>query len=515
MSERPRAAVYQRYWATMGGGEQFAAGLALALADRFEVDLVTPKPFDAERFAERLGGDLSAMRQLVVAGDEREVARAVRHHHLFVNATYLSNAPNTARHGLYVVHFPGAPEPAAHRLRQRMAAGVSDRIARAYVRFPEGFHDPEDGGWARWTDGLGVIEVWSPEPTELRFTLSAEHWPPGSRPDVVVRAGAQEVARTVLHDDLEVVLAVPGGGDPVRVHVASDRWNPSQVLGIPDNRDLGVVVRGLHLGGSPRLVQRGRRPSWTEPSAPAASFARTYDRVLSNSRFTAGWVERLWGVPGDVLYPPVRMQRRGDKQPIVLSVGRFFDAASGHSKKQLEMVRAFRSLVDGGLQGWEFHLVGGCDPAYRDYAMQVKREAQGYPIRVHLAAPGALVGALTASASVYWHATGLGEDLGRHPVRAEHFGIALVEAMSAGAVPVVFDAAGPAEIVEEGVSGFRVGSAKGFVERTRLLARDAALRARMADSAADRARTFDAAAFRRAFHEVLAGLEHGRAADHA
>ena len=43
-----------------------------------------------------------------------------------------------------------------------------------------------------------------------------------------------------------------------------------------------------------------------------------------------------------------------------------------------------------------------------------------------------------------------GEDAERHPERFEHFGISVVEAMAAGAVPLVFGAAGPGEIVQDG-----------------------------------------------------------------
>ena len=69
---------------------------------------------------------------------------------------------------------------------------------------------------------------------------------------------------------------------------------------------------------------------------------------------------------------------------------------------------------------------------------------------LHADASGAELRDLYGRASIFWHAAGLGEDPERHPDRYEHFGITTVEAMSAGAVPVVIDAAGQAEIVEQG-----------------------------------------------------------------
>jgi hypothetical protein len=76
----------------------------------------------------------------------------------------------------------------------------------------------------------------------------------------------------------------------------------------------------------------------------------TYTRYLSNSSFTASWVERLWGRRSDVLYPPVRPSvRPGVKAPLILVLGRFFDPSLGHSKKQHELLATFRDLHRSGV----------------------------------------------------------------------------------------------------------------------------------------------------------------------
>jgi len=56
--------------------------------------------------------------------------------------------------------------------------------------------------------------------------------------------------------------------------------------------------------------------------------------------------------------------------------------------------------------------------------------------------------------AIYWHATGLGEDLDRFLDRAEHFGIMTFEAMAFGCVPIVIRAGGQPEIVEGGRHGY-------------------------------------------------------------
>jgi glycosyltransferase involved in cell wall biosynthesis len=184
------------------------------------------------------------------------------------------------------------------------------------------------------------------------------------------------------------------------------------------------------------------------------------------------------------------------RRSTIVSVGRFFDARHGHGKKQLELVEAFRSLVRSGrADGWELILIGGCDAANRDYLLEVRRAAIGLPVSVLANAPGALRQEVVGPASVYWHAAGFGEDRERHPERFEHFGIAIVEAMSAGAVPVVFDAAGPAEIVEDSDSGRRWTTLDELVEVTAELIADPVARARLSDAAVRRSMVFSKDAF--------------------
>lgn len=272
---------------------------------------------------------------------------------------------------------------------------------------------------------------------------------------------------------------------------------------------LPAALEGARLG----FERRAGRQEWV----------RTYSTFLANSAFTAGWVQRLWGVPAEIVYPPVRPEvTPGQKAPLIASVGRFFDPSLGHSKKQLDLLRAFVTLHrSGAAPGWELALVGGADAASRDYVLAVRREAVGQPVRVHLNAPRHVVHDTLASARIYWHASGFGEDVERHPERFEHFGIAVVEAMAAGAVPVVFGAAGPAEIVRPGVDGLHWHTPDELVALTAELIADPDRCAVMAHAAQERARQFGFDRFTRRLDEVVrhvldsgqrspADLGHGR-----
>ena len=51
---------------------------------------------------------------------------------------------------------------------------------------------------------------------------------------------------------------------------------------------------------------------------------RGYRRILANSRFTASWIEREWGLRAEVIYPPVSMEgHEGPKRNVIASIGRF------------------------------------------------------------------------------------------------------------------------------------------------------------------------------------------------
>jgi glycosyltransferase involved in cell wall biosynthesis len=226
-------------------------------------------------------------------------------------------------------------------------------------------------------------------------------------------------------------------------------------------------------------------------------FVDTYQRFLSDSRYTAHWVRELWRVSSDVLYPPVRaVVAPAAKTRSIVSIGRFFDPSHGHCKKQREMVDAFVALQrNGRLPDWELVLIGGCDSRNREYLLDLKRRSRGYPVRFAVNAPGDVLTTALAQASLYWHAGGYGEDPVRHPERFEHFGIAVVEALAAGAVPLVFGAAGPAEIVRDGVDGFHWQSLDRLQALTIELATNPVRRDQLAACAVVRARDFSCDVF--------------------
>lgn len=203
-----------------------------------------------------------------------------------------------------------------------------------------------------------------------------------------------------------------------------------------------------------------------------------YERILTYSEYarahTIRSLSKYEHPPVEVLFPPAAILEDGfgSKKEMILSVGRF--GVGGHGKRQDLMIGAFRRLRSEMKIGpdVELHLAGATQPTNpesMDYVASLMQMAEGLPVKFHLDAPKETLLGLYRDAAVYWHATGFGVDLEKEPGRAEHFGIAIVEAMSAKCVPVVFGAGGPAEIVTHGVDGFLFGTEDELVDVTQKL----------------------------------------------
>jgi glycosyltransferase involved in cell wall biosynthesis len=504
-----KVAVYDRFWPTAGGGEKVAAGIAEVLASDHDVTLLGHDELDLDALGERLQVDLSGVAVRVLELTPTCVEEAAEGFDLLVNASYTSSATCTAAHGLYYVHFPHPP--------LRDVGGLKGHVVRALrplVRTPglevseeRGLHPEEAMGRLRiqWTTGDAhlVLHVPPGEDQHLHIDL-ARCVPTGEPVPVSIEVDGVEQASTVLlprtsrflgrTQRTTLVVRGPVDGRPIVVGLRSPSFVPLEALGTDDRRRLGVPLAGVQLGDAirsrvvrwfPSLARRPESLTWLE----------SYDHVVANSEYTARWIERFWGVRADVLNPPITMQAGGSKDPIILNVGRFFDAERGHSKKQLELVKAFRELCESGLAGWELHLVGGCGPEDRAYLERVRHAAGDLPVVLHVNASGAELRDLYSRAQVYWHASGLGEDPERHPDRFEHFGITTVEAMSAGAVPIVIGEAGQAEVVEHGRSGFHFHTLDELVALTTRVVGDDALRSRLSEAARRRAQRYSMEAF--------------------
>jgi glycosyltransferase involved in cell wall biosynthesis len=229
---------------------------------------------------------------------------------------------------------------------------------------------------------------------------------------------------------------------------------------------------------------------------------------MANSEYTRGYISRFWDTDADLLFPPIQVQRlhpAAVREKAVITVGRFFSPGLGHAKRQLEMVEFFvRGVRDGTIPAdWRMYVVGGMEESQRNYVEQVRAAGAGFPVEVIANAPRTRVEDLLSTSSVFWSATGYGEDERKTPWASEHFGMTTVEAMAAGCVPVVIDRAGQKEIVRENVDGFRWTTPDELLALTAEVAGDEALRARLAAAAVTRAQEYSEDAFADRWHAIV------------
>jgi glycosyltransferase involved in cell wall biosynthesis len=237
-------------------------------------------------------------------------------------------------------------------------------------------------------------------------------------------------------------------------------------------------------------------------------YVQQYRHLVYNSEYTAGWIEKKWRLsPGHHIYPPVDMEPADGtaaKENVILSVARF---ESGGSKQQLEMIAAFARLREEtpGARDWKLVLCGGSAPAnpYLERIQAALAAQPALPVELRLNIPLGALKREYARAAVFWHICGLGQS---NPANVEHFGMSTVEAMQNGCLPIVFDGGGQREIVEPGVSGFRVATARELLARTRQAIADPDLRQRIGREARRRGHDFSRAVFARQVRQLFLGL---------
>lgn len=227
---------------------------------------------------------------------------------------------------------------------------------------------------------------------------------------------------------------------------------------------------------------------------------RRVDKFFINSKFTESFMDKAIKDKSMIMYPPVVLKpRKTIKENIILHVGRFrlqnSDAESKDFKKQSLMIEVFKKMVDKGMKSWKFILVVGLQDKDIDSFLEIKKSAQNYPIEFMINLENDSLWDLYSKAKIYWHASGFGENLRKNPEYAEHFGISTVEAMGAGCVPVVIDAGGQKEIVEDGKNGFLWNKVEELVDKTELLSQDTRLWSSLSREAKEKAESFTGGRF--------------------
>lgn len=202
--------------------------------------------------------------------------------------------------------------------------------------------------------------------------------------------------------------------------------------------------------------------------------------ILAISEYSKSNFDRSWRVPTTLVYPACNMIRPGASRENVVVT-----AARGVPEKNLELFWETARKVPG----FEFVLLLTVDPRFVDYSKSIQRACPPNG-RVIVNPEKELYQSVLAKSKIYLHL-----------MRGEHFGITVVESMSAGCVPVVHASGGPMEIVAD--SGLLWHGAD---EIPRLLDLADSSYDRLSKLSRERAKFFSGEKFDKTFGELLGGI---------
>jgi len=200
--------------------------------------------------------------------------------------------------------------------------------------------------------------------------------------------------------------------------------------------------------------------------------------VLAISQYSKLNLDVKWSRPSVLVYPACNMVRARGKRNLVVTVGRAIPS------KRLELFWKIASLCPD----YEFAMLLTQDPGLVEYSKSLSR---GSPINgiTIFNPPKETYHKFLGEAKVYLHL-----------MKGEHFGITIVEAMSASCVPVVHDSGGPKEIVN-GKTGFKwqsIDDVPGMIEK--------AMNSSPSSDSRLRAEDFRFEKFERRLFEIFSGL---------
>jgi glycosyltransferase involved in cell wall biosynthesis len=496
-----KIAIYDKWLSTMGGGEKVATVMAEVLSKSgHDVDLVSNFEVDKKELQEKMDVDLSKVN--VVPWYERSYFKLLpktEKYDILINVSFLDHMPSRAKKSIYYIHFP---TPMKTTFLGFMKYEKILPFLRKFLIIPEivsGIKPVDDvyTRSGRWLDSENTI-VFSNTPKNFSLTLRiyVEQLSLSSLKSIDFKSPNANVKVADSYIEHYFNVAV------FKLKISSAESNPIIKIYINEDTKLngfGLVSMGVMnfrfilWNFLKRYMPRYEMALYGSSSYKPGEGLDSYGLFLANSEFTKFWTKKYWNKEASILYPPIDTDkfRPGKKRNIILNVGRFF--LGGHSKKQDVLISAFKKMIDEKMieSSWELHLVGGVagGKEHSDYLNKIREEAKGYNVYFHLFLPFDGLKKLYSEAKIYWHATGFGEDQNSEPIAFEHFGITVVEAMSAGAVPVVFNGGGLTETVDKD-SGFTWNSKNQLMNLTTKIVKDSDLWFKLSKGAIERSKNF-------------------------
>jgi len=223
---------------------------------------------------------------------------------------------------------------------------------------------------------------------------------------------------------------------------------------------------------------------------------------VCNSRFTKRFIDQSFRVDSRVIYPPIDTELFPvtKKTNTILYVGRF--SGLTQNKNQLQLVKSFQK-ISPRLSGWKLIVAGGLGIGHDEKLISLlKNAAKNLPIEFVFNPDLKTLKKLYGQAKIFWSASGFGTEEFENPLKVEHFGITVVEAMSAGCVPVISNLGGHKEILDF-KSGFLWDSPAELEQITLSLAKSPKILKYLSIEAQKRSKIFSTACFQNSLASII------------
>jgi glycosyltransferase involved in cell wall biosynthesis len=401
--------IWNAHWDTLGGGEVYAGYLADFLSRKdFPVSIVGLGENPVKKLQERLGIDLKNVTYIRIPS-ELFLHTILQKEDLFVNGSYGSAFTSPTKRSVYICHFP------FNSAKRKILGKVFFKKVTLAISKNGSILHPIDNSVLL----LGQGDILTNNPITLDFKCEF------GKAKLTDKHGLLVHLDTGIQESLKIV-------DGISIDFEGMQSSVLTVNGLPN---LGPLKRFI--------ISR----VWI-----GNNFPDSYSQIWANSDFTKTFVKKYWDRNSIVVFPP-HFERElfvAKRDPYsILSIGRFMSPRHGHSKNQLKLIEAFDHLRSRSEKPWSLHLAGGVGAGNGGYFEKAKALALRKNLNVFFY-PNCTqneLNQLLGTATYYWHGTGWGVSH-RKPQNMEHFGISVVEAMNAGLIPIVFDLAGPAEILK-------------------------------------------------------------------
>jgi glycosyltransferase involved in cell wall biosynthesis len=521
-----RILIYNKYMATMGGGEKHIGAVAEYLSYKHKVSILTDVEFDVDKFKKRLNVDLSNVEIIVKkTKDNIDVTRLTYGYDIFINSTYQSTPYGFAKKNILFLFFPINPH---HHypvfIKKNLRQFIENYLFSGY-KFISPIYPIEkyNGKLGNWADN--DICIFLNHSLNIRqVIISYIDIPKYPLQERIKTVEVNDVAvdYTLLDDnfiinipfrhekrDLKLKIELETINKPLSKYSYAKKLGLfSTNIAIKNRKKVNKYI-GTYIQEKTKIAEKLYK---YYGDTTVIDFVKSYDLVLSNSSYTQYWTKKILGVKSQILFPPIDtdiFKSSDDKKNYILSVGRFF--VGSHNKKHLEMIQMFKKMYDENsskLKGWEYHLCGGTqkERIHRIYLEMVKKEAEGYPIFIHEDIDLPSLIKLYSKSKMFWHASGFEENEVSAPEKFEHFGITTVEAMASGCVPVVINKAGQRQIVKDGENGYLWDSEEELIQKTLNLIDDEKLRITLSHKAIKRSKDFSRNIFNMRVEKIISSI---------